>query len=279
MKTCGRRAWIVPLVLLAAFTTGCSVVRHSAVGNGDRADIAFTCRFPDGTVAASTAPDLAGNVSVPKSAAFLPVTVPGPVAVVARPALPEEAFPPNRTWSFEDEILARLSGEIVGWKSGERRTVTLTAARIPVEGSGGFQKLARIRRWPKESRMSRSDYTARRRMEPEVGQTYPVALGVQGVVEAVYDNAVVIRAYPKTGDEVATPFGRGVIRDAGDSFEIAIGPRPGTMIRTGPLVGRITDVDDTTFTIDYGHPFGGETLTCDVEVGSVVKNDVAGMRR
>ena len=38
---------------------------------------------------------------------------------------------------------------------------------------------------------------------------------------------------------------------------------------------RISDVHDDMFTIDYGHPFGGETLTCDVKVEPAPAADVA----
>ena len=42
-------------------------------------------------------------------------------------------------------------------------------------------------------------------------------------------------------------------------------------MRTGPLVGRIIAVENGLFTLDYGLPFGGETLVCDVVVEPQVK--------
>ena len=63
-----------------------------------------------------------------------------------------------------------------------------------------------------------------------------------------------------------TGFGIGTIRDAGDKFEIVIDVHEGTLLRSGPLVGKIIKVEDRVFTIDYGGAFEKEPLVCDVDV-------------
>ena len=70
---------------------------------------------------------------------------------------------------------------------------------------------------------------------------------------------------------VQTPFGVGRIREEADAYKIDIDARKGSLIRSGPLVGRITDVDDQFMVIDYRNPFGGETLSCDVTVSKITE--------
>ena len=45
----------------------------------------------------------------------------------------------------------------------------------------------------------------------------------------------------------------------------------GILVRSAYLIGRITDVDDKTMTIDYRNPFGGATLSCDVTIQSITE--------
>ena len=85
-------------------------------------------------------------------------------------------------------------------------------------------------------------------------------------VMAVDTKSVSVRFSPKPGKEIETPFGKGTVRETSNDFEIVIAAPVGGLVRTGPLVGRIIGVDDTSFTLDYGHPFGGEELGCDIAI-------------
>jgi FKBP-type peptidyl-prolyl cis-trans isomerase 2 len=40
-------------------------------------------------------------------------------------------------------------------------------------------------------------------------------------------------------------------------------------VRSGGMIGRIVQVTDRMITIDYSHPFGYETLKCEVKVEDV----------
>jgi FKBP-type peptidyl-prolyl cis-trans isomerase 2 len=58
----------------------------------------------------------------------------------------------------------------------------------------------------------------------------------------------------------------------GDHFQITMEAQEGRIVRNGPVVGRIIEVEDESFTVDYGRAFAGEPITCDVIVESVEGN-------
>ena len=68
------------------------------------------------------------------------------------------------------------------------------------------------------------------------------------------------------GSVVDTPFGKGTIKENEKNYEIVIDASVGHLVRSQGLVGRVSEVQDRTIVIDYGNPFGGETLSCDVKV-------------
>ena len=258
-------------VLALGVLAGCAPMRSSIVRPGDRAAVNFTCRFGNGEIAASTSGEVTRDPSLPKSRVFLPRTARDPLILVA--GAEEIRRGPLGVISFEDAITARLAGAIVGLRGGTRTTVELRADRESAEGSsGGRLPMARVRRRPKELRLSREKYVAQKGRAPEIGQEFLLDPLVPGKVTAVSDNEVRIGFPCRDGARVETPFGKGVLREEADHCGIAIDAHLGTLVRSGPLVGRIVSMNDRSFVIDYGHPFGGETLSCDVTVKSVEKS-------
>jgi hypothetical protein len=123
--------------------------------------------------------------------------------------------------------------------------------------------------------MTRDEYMSRTGKEPQEGADYIVDPLIPGKVASVSENEVLIRFSVKPGSVVDTPFGKGTIRETEKSYEIVIDATVGRLVRTHGLVGRISEVKDRMFTIDYGHPFGGQTLMCDVKVVPAPPADAA----
>ena len=130
-----------------------------------------------------------------------------------------------------------------------------------------FIEMARVRRRPKTVTVTLPAYRARVGEEPAVGHEVPFESGVTAEVVAIADGQVTLRFRTEPGTVVATGFGPGHVREADDHFEIEIDARDGQLVRAGPLVGRVVDVTDASFTLDFGHPFGGEALHCEVKPG------------
>ena len=260
-------------LLLILFMAGCAGPGGSRpesvkkIQPGDVADVQFICRLRSGEVVAAT-----GHVAddKQKSTAFLLRRSDGPISITADSSLPKP--PEGKEWSFEEEIVNRLAGVIIGMKEGEEKTVNLTAETPSERLKEDYViRVARVRERAKEVKMTIGEYKGRAGQSPEVGQAFPFDPAVSGRVEAINQDEVIVRFSAQPGNVVPTPFGPGHIRETDKAYEIDIDARKDALVRTGPLVGRITGVDDRYITIDYRNPFGGAVLTCDVNVGKITE--------
>ena len=161
-------------------------------------------------------------------------------------------------------------------KMNETRTIELHADRIAgLPTKDEFLQLTRVRTYPKELRMTSGEFKTRAGKEPVVGEAFASNPEVTGKVASVSENEVVIWFSAQPGSVVDTPLGKGTVRENEKNYEVVIDTPVGKLIRMQGLVGRISEVQDHMFTMDFGHPFGGETLTCDVKVEPAPVADAA----
>jgi len=265
--------------LIASMSGGCSSSRElagppitkpaavSAKGHtvvaGEPAQIHFTCRLDNGEIAASS--DMAEeDANLIKSSIFRARQANTPIVISAGEAADTPDTGSQR--GFEAEIIYQLSKAIVGLKTGERQAVTIRAERLPeTHKNENFLQIAKVRRRNKEVRLTPEEYRAKTGKTPQTGDSFIIDPAVPGKITSVTQGDVIITFFP-AAKVVATPFGEAAVRELADRYEIDIDAHTGTLVRTGPLVGRIVGVDDRFITIDYGHAFGGEPLTCDILV-------------
>lgn len=262
---------IIMFAVVAHFVAQAMTVRaesqseRSVVRSGETVGVHFTCRLRNGETAISTCRSLAKDTSIPKSTIFLERDRDASVMLVAEknPPGPER---PN-VMGFESWLFYRLSSALVGLAKGEKTTVEINAERLEEREKGEHSiKMARVRQRPKEVRMTLEEYRGRTGKMPELGQTYTVDPAFPGRIFSMTENEVLIRFSPENKTKVVTPLGDGAVKEHSDRFEVVINAQPGTLVRSGGIVGRIVNIDERFITIDYGHPFGGETLFCDVLV-------------
>jgi FKBP-type peptidyl-prolyl cis-trans isomerase 2 len=240
------------------------------VQQGDVAEIHFLCKLKTGEVVAATDKEAILQSTLPKSPVLRLRQKNDALPVAASSSLPER--PGGREWAFEDEIINRLAGAVIGMKEGEKRAVNLTAEELVERPEEAYViRVARSREREKEMRISVCDFQARTGRLPEVGQSFIFDPAIPGNVEAVTQEEVVIRFSAQQGSVVMTPFGPGHIRETGNTYEIVVDARTGALVRSGHLIGRIVEAHDENILIDYRHPFGGETLSCDLKVEKVLK--------
>lgn len=255
------------LVLSGCATTP-SMSTGAIVAQGDEVECNFTCRLKNGEVAISTYRAVSDDPSVKKSSIFLARDRGTPVKLTA-------GKPPADTKSdadrgFEEEVLYQLSGKMVGLPVGTKEAVELNAKARPGQSKDEwFIKIARVRQRARELRFTPEEYEAKAGKKAQVGQVYDVDKTLPGRVTAVSDTEVIVGFAPEEGKEIRTPFGKGVVRELPQGYEIRIDAQPGTLVRSGGLIGRITAIDDVAIVIDYSHPFGGDPLTCDVLIESI----------
>jgi FKBP-type peptidyl-prolyl cis-trans isomerase 2 len=233
---------------------------------GDSAEIRYLCRLRTGAVAASTDSVPEG---LPLSNIFVKRKDTGPLTIAA--ARPEEVQPAKIEEPFEEEIASRLAGVVAGMREGESRHKELAPRQLPERDEKNYiVRLARVRTRPKEMKIKVEDYQSRTGRMPEQGQAIAFDPAFPGRVEAVTKQEVVIRFPVPAGNIIETPFGPGRVREEGQIYKVEIDAREGALTRMGGLIGRIVQVNDTTFSVDYRNSFGGETLLCDVTVDKIV---------
>jgi len=269
-KTGRLRMPMASILLVLLVLGGCAAtgnIRQTQLG--DNADIHFQCLLKNGEIAAAT-DDNAVKKDQPKANIYVVRLKNDPVSVLV-PG-PSEKLAGEKERTFEDDIAVRLAGHLTGLKEGETRHIELTAQDLPERTKENYTvSLARVQKTPKEIKITIEEYKSRTGMSPETGKSFVYDPAVPGHVESVTGNDVIIRFSAEDGAVVQTPFGVGRIREEADAYKVDIDARKGSLIRSGPLVGRITDVDDKFMVIDYRNPFGGETLSCDVTVSKITE--------
>ncbi|MGD0278989.1 MAG: hypothetical protein ABSC11_06755 [Smithella sp.] len=236
---------------------------------GDIAGIHFQCMLPGGEIAAAT-DDNAVKKEQQKANIYLVRQKNDPISVV----IPDPAKKPagEKETSFENDIVARLAGQLTGLKEGETRHVELTAQDIPERKEEDYVvRLARVRENPMEIKMTIDQFKFRTGVSPETEKKFSYDSSFDGQVKKIAGKEVVIRLLPKEGAVVKTPFGESHISESAGSYKIVIDARVGSLVRSAHLIGRITDIDDKTMTIDYRNPFGSATLSCDVTIQSITE--------
>jgi FKBP-type peptidyl-prolyl cis-trans isomerase 2 len=249
-----------------------SAAEMDLIQPGDKVGIQFTCRFPNGEIAASTSSAVAKDSSLRKSLVYLPRSKDDPLEVTAGLSAATKSFPVPML----DEIVARIAASLPRMTLGKTRTIEIRSERpADVPEKEQFLQLARIRELPKEIRMTGDEYKSRTGKDPEVGAEYALDPLLPAKVASVSQNEVLIRSSAQPGSVVETPFGKGTILENGNQVEIVIEAAAGTLVRMGPVVGRISDAQDKMFTIDFGNPFGGEPLTCEVKVEPISQDKLS----
>lgn len=238
---------------------------ESLVVSGDQAKVHFTCRLKNGELAASSYEKSADDLVQRKSAIFRQRRSNDALAILAGKAVAS-----GELKGFEEEIINLLSPAIVGLAVGKKETRDLRAEDLKEEKKGEYiVKVARVRKRAKQAVFTPEEYRRQTGKAPEVGQPYVIDPAVPGKVASVSDKEVVIRFSAIPGSKAPTPFGEGTVRELPDRFEIAIDARPGTLLRSGGFVGRVTEVTEEMITTDYCNPFGKEALLCDILVESI----------
>lgn len=263
MKVLGMGVMIMGV--LAAMAPLNAGAEETKVVQGNTAGVHFTCRLPNGDVAVSTHQAVGDDTSIKRSNIFLKRDRDTPVEIMAG-VVPENLKDPDKR-GFEGEVIYQLSMSIKEMPVGSKQIRMLKAERLPERKKGEhILKMARVRKRPKEMRFKAEEYKNRTGKAPGVGQPFVIDPALPGSVVSVTESEVVVKFSATPGKTVMTPFGKGTIREFDDRYEIAINAIPGTLVRSSGLVGRVVQVDENFITIDYGHPFGGEVLTCDVLV-------------
>lgn len=248
-----------PLLIALLLAAGCAA-KPVAVRPGDKAGVSFTCRFANGDLAVSSSATAGLGDGNRRSTVFLARDTSDSITIEA--GQPSE-LAPDKVRPLEEEALQQLRKEVLGMARGETRTVRL---RSSITGPSVI-KFNRILELPRERRLTVAEFKASTDgREPKVGGDYTEYAGIPGRVSDVSGDRVTVSFSARPGATVEQFFGRGAVVEDGDTYRVTFTAEKGALVRSGFMVGRVVEITDSSIGVDFGDPFAGEVMNCDLKV-------------
>ena len=235
------------------------------VEKGEKVRVEFTCRTPGNKVMDTTSPVLAKDESIAKARVFAPRQNLKPVDLTAGENPPD--LKPGDIQFLDTDIRTGLAHALVGREKGKPLEVVLESkAQSRLEDSQRYRKIMRVRTVPRVQTIPCDQYQATHGRLPEIGELFKENGQAHAEVIALDPDNITIRLITDPPFTVDTPWGKA--RTDGDEKEVrvTIEAEVGTLVRTGGLIGRISEINEKNIVVDYGLPFGGQTLNCTVEI-------------
>jgi len=251
------------LIAIAVPVVASCAVSPASVRPGDQTGVSFSCCFANGDLAVSSSSTIGLNDGRKRSPVFFPRESSDPIVIEAGQPTPVRD---DKVRPMEEEVLQHLRKAVIGMHVGDNLPVELHSS---ITGRSVI-KYNRKRTHPKERRLTVEEFKATTGgSEPKTGADYTEFAGFPGKVAAVDGDNVTVKFTAVPGGTADEFFGRGVISDDGDHYGVFFSAEKGTVVRSGYMVGKVVDITDTSISVDFGDPFAGETLKCDVKVESI----------
>ncbi len=235
------------------------------IEKGEKVRVDYTCRTPGNEVMDTTSPALATDESVAKARVFAPRQNLKPVDLTAGENPPD--LKPRDVQFLDTDIRMGLAHALVGKEKGKSLVVVLES-RVPdkIEDSHRYRKIQRVRTVPRVQTIPCPIYQEAHGRLPEIGELFKENGQAHAEVIALDSDKITIKLITDPLVTVDTPWGKA--RTDGDEKEVrvTIEAEVGALIRTGGLIGRISEVNEKNIVVDYGLSFGGQTLNCTVEI-------------
>lgn len=257
------------------FISGCGGSRvHAIIKPGDTVTLNYTCRGSDGSVISTVEENIGKNDSVSKSPVFISPEKYEPVSIIASERIDRKGQDSLR--SLEDELISGLAEKIINMKDKQHSEVIINAPTYShLPKTERYISMARIRKRPKQKSLSMRRFLGfSRQQQPVLGMIIDLEKGFKGKVSEIKDERVYLDVLAKDGDIIDTFMGRAVISEKKGNYEIEIMAKTGNLVRLANLVGEITEIKDDLIKMDFGNPFGNQTLVCDVSIKDVVEGEI-----
>ena len=252
-------------VLIFVLVAGCAGISFGkTVRQGQQVTVDYTCITEEGELIAATRLSEIENPSLKKSNGFIEHQIYRPVVLTAGKAAPGQWD--DKLKKLEPELLTKIALQLPGMEIG-KETEILLRSDIP-EGmieKNRYRIIEKVRKAPKMKFFTIVQYQKIFGDPlPEPGDIIPFNGKAVFKVNEVSQKRISLEAISER-IESKTDLGRAVTQIEGDMVVTTIMAVPGTIVKTGPVIGEITEVTDDTIKVDYGHPFAGRTLKCRVK--------------
>jgi FKBP-type peptidyl-prolyl cis-trans isomerase 2 len=177
---------------------------------------------------------------------------------------------------LEEDVIEKLVEETADWEVGTRKTVELnTESQSDLPEEERSIRITRKKTQPKRITYSEKIFPRITGSEKALDETVRLNGGIVGRVRSIENGEIEVVFEPESDEPMDGVFGPVIVNDLGDQYEMEILAQEGSVVRVGPAYGRITEVTDDKFKVDYSNPYAGETLTCDVEIAKLSKNAIS----
>lgn len=272
------------ILLIASFyllISGCAglsethkVSEEKIIRIGQTVTFNYTCRTGNNQVIDTTIRSVADDPLIAKSRVFQEKSDYRPVSLAAG----EDPYPHsvNKFKKLTPEILKRLAFALVGKTMGAKHQIDI-ASEVS-EGLGDhphrFEKAPLETKSPLIRTYPAGIYISKTGRAPEVGEVARFNGKPYTQVISVDDKQVKVKMIVKE-DILDLRFGKAKFVNNGKEMVSTIfDAETGRLVEKYGYIGRIVEVTDKNLVVDYGHPFGGEILKCDVEIlETVIKDD------
>ncbi|MCG8551706.1 MAG: hypothetical protein MI799_14995 [Desulfobacterales bacterium] len=257
---------IVLTVLIMTFLTGCTALKPvEMVKKGRQVKVDYSCVLENKELIATTLISDVENSLLKKSNGFIEHDEYGPMELTAGQEAPGQWD--DKLKMVEPEILTKISFQLPGMEIGKEKTIVLESETPEgMKEKNRYRVIKRVRKAPKIRSISVDQY---KKMygdsEPAPGDIIKINGKPTFKVFDVSAGRLKIE-FIGQGIENDTPWGKAVSHIEGDMVVITIKAVPGTIVKTGPVIGEVSEVTEDSIKVDYGHPFAGKTLTCRVKV-------------
>lgn len=243
---------------------GQGTIPQTAMKGGEWINIEYTCRTPSGELAATSLSDVAEDASIAHSPLFSTLNNYLP-AIETVPLPQEEAKPLAKTMCFEEMVELLLARQALGASINTTHHIVLDGELIPgISGGDRYLTMNLAYLTDRKKTVPLAEFKESFKSVPVPGKRYDSEIaGLTAVVNALEGENVIMTYDAASGTFLPSPFGNEMITQIGDNLEFRTDTKTGLLVRSGPAIGNVTEVNDSTFVIDYGHSFGFTPLTCE----------------
>ena len=257
------------ILLCAVLVSGCAGRSPAKkIETGERVKIEYQCSIPDKGLVDTNMAAVAQDIGIKKSRAFEARDAYKPLELIAGKDQPGQVSGDLKY--LIPEIRTKLAYVLVGKMPGRTYDAVLeTTVPEGMEDSHRYIKKDRISIIPKIKKIKHDDYARDTKSEPVVGKVFSEDGHPYAEVAAVDDQYVSLRLIVDESYVYDVPWGKAHDKDNGDTVLITYENEIGALVKTGPVLGRVIEVNEDKIVIDYGHPFAGYALSCKVKILSL----------
>lgn len=233
---------------------------QDVVQPGDLAEVDITLSLSDGTILRTTRRDKAELRNDSESGSLYENYRKG------------EIYAPEPLLTGRPGYDDAVSLEIIGKRAGDKGRLVFT----PTSGGLAYDEqkvriFGRMKYLPVYESVSVEDFIRIFGLKPSVGTLVNKNPYFPSTVTGIADDTVHLKLEIPKKREIDDEIGKTIVTQENDRVTLTLYPVKGAVFKTANMKGRITEIHEEDFVVDFNPPEAGKTLFIDYEIKSVEK--------